>query len=261
MLTRKPIQLLAIAGLTIVMIAIVLLDINIPFVRPVLTVALILSLGYTTLLAWANHLALRGIVRALMSIMLGITLLIVSGFILNFTTWGLEARTWIFFISAIILFNSLVALLRKETVATDTNVPMTSVQNWKLDFNVGQVALIVVALVITGASIVVARNGALNQATPQYSQMWMLPDASTNASQAVLGVKNEEQQPLSYRLVVKQGDTVIQEFPSFNLAPDETWQGKVDLKTLAATDSPVEALLYRGDEQTEPYRTTKLWLQ
>src|SRR3954451_17593579 len=107
----KPLQLLVIVLVTIITATLVVLNINIPVVRPVLTVFLVLAIGYTTLLAWGNHLSLRGGVRILMTIMLGITIVVVSGFILNFTTWGLETRAWVFLLGAIIMFNSGLAML------------------------------------------------------------------------------------------------------------------------------------------------------
>ena len=258
MLTRKPIQLLIIALVTLVAAAIILLDIKIPLVRPLLTVFLIMAVGHTTLLAWGNHLALRGVVRVLMTIMLGITIVMVSGFILNFSTWGLVTRTWVFFIAAIIFFNSLVALLRKQTAS---DVPTTSIQTWKLELNARQFILLALAVVVAGASLVVARTGAFTEPTAQFSQFWMVPDTTVNTSQAVVGVKNEEQQPLTYRVVVMQGTNVLQEFPSISLAPNETWQTKYDLAAVTDTTVPVEAVLYRGDDQTNPYRTASLWLQ
>ena len=258
MLTRKPIQLLVIALVTVVAAAIILLDVKIPLVRTLLTVFLILAVGHTTLLAWANHLALRGVVRILMTIMLGITLVMISGFILNFTAWGLVTRTWVFFLSAIIFFNSVIALLRKQTAS---DVPTTSIQTWKLELNPRQFILLALAVVLAGASLMIARTGAFNQPVPQFSQFWMVPDKTNNTSQAVLGVKNEEQQPSTYRVVVMQGTNVLQEFPSISLAPDETWQTKLDLTAVTDTTAAVEALLYRGDDQTEPYRTASLWLQ
>src|SRR5690349_13837899 len=112
---RKPFQLLIIILGTAVAAAFILLQVDIPAVRAALTLFLIFAVGHTTLMAWANHLALRGVVRGLMTIVLGITLIIVGGFVLNFTAWGLETRTWIILISAIIVFNSVVALLRKPT--------------------------------------------------------------------------------------------------------------------------------------------------
>jgi uncharacterized membrane protein len=209
-------------------------------------------------MAWANHLALRGVVRGLMTIALGITLLIVGGFVLNFTAWGLETRTWVFLIVAIILFNSVVALLRKSPLTSE--VPSTSVQTWRLELNVRQFVLLILAVVVTSASIAIARNGALSQADPEFSQLWMLSDTTPNSNQAVLGIKNEEQQPYTYHLQVVQGTTVIQDFPSIDLAPDAIWQGKVDLTGLTASDTPIEARLYRDNDQTEPYRTAQLWL-
>src|SRR5215510_11473555 len=122
----KPIQLLIIIVGTAVAAAFTLLQVDIPAVRAALTLFLIFAVGHTTLMAWANHLALRGVVRGLMTIMLGITLLVVSGFVLNFTPWGVETRTWVFLISSIIMFNSVVALLRRPSPAPE--IPSTSVQ-------------------------------------------------------------------------------------------------------------------------------------
>ena len=255
----KPIQLLIIIAGTAVAAAFTLLQVDIPAVRAALTLFMIFAVGHTTLMAWANHLALRGVVRGLMTIMLGITLLVVSGFVLNFTPWGLETRTWVFLISAIVLFNSIVAFLRRSSPISE--IPSTSVQTWRLELNVGQFVLLILAVVVTGASIAIARNGALNEANPKFSQLWMLADTTPNSNQAVLGIKNEEQQPSTYHLQVVQGTTVIQDFPSISLEPEATWQGKVNLQGLTASDVPVEARLYRDNDQTEPYRTAQLWLQ
>jgi len=256
---RKPIQLLIIILGTAVAAAFTLLNVDIPVVRAALALFLIFAVGHTTLMAWANHLALRGVVRGLMTIVLGITLMIVGGFVLNFTAWGLETRTWVFLVSAIIVFNSLIALLRKSSPASE--IPSTSVQTWRLELNAGQFVLLILAVVVASASIMVARNGALNEANPKFSQLWMLADTTPNSNQAVLGIKNDEQQPFTYHLQIVQGTTVVQDFPSISLEPDATWQGKVDLTGLTATNAPLEARLYRDNDQTEPYRTAQLWLQ
>jgi hypothetical protein len=165
----------------------------------------------------------------------------------------------VFLLSAIIWFNSIVALLRRPSPASE--IPSTSVQTWRLELNVGQFVLLILAVVVTGASIAIARNGVLTEANPKFSQLWMLADTTPNSNQAVLGIKNEEQQPSTYHLQVVQGTTVIQDFPSISLEPDATWQGKVDLQGLTATGAPIEARLYRDNDQTEPYRTAQLWLQ
>lgn len=257
MLTRKIPQLLLIALATIVAAAILWLDPQIGFIRPLLSLFLIVILGHTTLLSWGTGLRLRGAVWGLMTIILGIAIVTMGGIILNFTPWGLQLHSWIAFIAGITLIQVLIALIRRP--AESTTVPNTSIRSWHFEIKPMQFVMLLLAVAITGASVMVARTGVLGQPKTTFSQLWMIANAD---NQINLGIKNEEQQAVSYRLVVQQGSTVIYEYPSLLLQANETWQGVLDIdEERVVTEIPVEAVLYRADEPNQAYRTVSLWLK
>ena len=257
MLIRKTPQLLLIAVVTVIIAAILWLDPQLGFIRAIFALSLLMFVGHTALHAWAATLRLRGAVWILMTIILGLTITMLGGLILHFTPWGLQLRSWIAFITIVILIQILVGLLRGRS--EPALVAQTSVQSWNFELKPLQFMMLVLAVVVAGISILVARNGVLTQPRTAFSQVWMVA-SNPEQSQVNLGIKNEEQKAVTYRLVVQQGSTVIHEYPSLLLQANETWQDVLDIDTGRDTTVPIEAVLYRTDEPNQPYRTVNLWL-
>lgn len=256
MLIRKTPQLLLIAVATVIAGAILWLDPQIGFIRPILSVFIIIMLGHTALLAWGTGLRLRGAVWGLMTIILGLTIVTMGGLILHFTPWGLQLHSWIGFIVGGTLVQVIVGLFRQASESA--TLPGTSVRSLQFELKPMQFVVLLLAVVITGASIMIARTGVTNQPKTSFSQLWMITDAN---NQVNLGIKNEEKQAISYRLVVQQGSRVIYEYPGLLLQPDETWQDVLEIDGDRVTDIPVEAVLYRSDEPNQAYRSVSLWLK
>lgn len=256
MLTRKTPQILLIALATAVAALILWFEPQIGFMRPLLSLFLIVILGHSALLAWGAGLRLRGAVWGLMTIILGIAIVTIGGIVLNFTPWGLQLHSWIVFITGVIVIQLLVALIRRTT--EPSTVPSTSIHSWHFEMKPMQFVALFLAVTIVGVSIIVARTGVVNQPKTSFSQLWMVADAS---NQVNLGIKNEEQEAVSYRLVVQQGSSVIYEYPSLLLQAHETWQGVLEIEESRPTDVPIEAVLYRADEPNQAYRTVSLWLE
>ncbi|MCA0453700.1 MAG: DUF1616 domain-containing protein [Chloroflexi bacterium] len=257
MLIRKTPQLLLIAVATVIMAVILWLDPQIGFIRTIFASLLLIFVGHTALHAWGAGLRLRGAVWILMTIILGLTIMTLGGLILHFTSWGLQLQSWIGFIVAVTLIQVIVGLVRGR--AEPGLVAPTSVQSWNFELKPLQFVVLVLAVAIASISILVARNGVLNQPHTTFSQVWMVA-SNPDKSQVNLGIKNEEQKAVTYRLVVQQGSTVIHEYPSLLLQADETWQDVLDVDTNRDTAVPIEAVLYRTDEPNQPYRTVNLWL-
>ncbi len=256
MLIRKTSQLLLIAVASVISGAILWLDPQIGFVRPVLSLFIIIMLGHTALLAWGTGLRLRGAVWGLMTIILGLTIVTLGGLILHFTPWGLQLHSWIVFIVAVTLIQVVVGFVWRAPELTI--VPSTSVRSLQFEFKPMQFVILTLAVAITGASIMIARTGVASQPKTTFSQLWMVTDAN---NQVNLGIKNEEQQAVSYRLVVQQGSRVIYEYPGLLLQPEETWQDVLEIDGDRVTDIPVEAVLYRSNEPNQAYRSVSLWLK
>lgn len=248
----KSFDTLAIMAINLITVAIILANIQIPVIRPLLTLFMFGSLGYSIVLAWAPELASQGPVVILLSLALSLSITALIGLLLHFTTMGLQPGPWSVMTTAIILVHCQIVVWRR------TRQTFASRPQLDLKLNMGQSALVVLALVITGASVVVARTGVMNQPVALYTQLWMVPSSSKDASSVQLGIKNEEGQSLTYHLVVKQGDSVTQDYPTIELTPGQDWQSTLDLQDLNTADVPIEALLYRLDDPNTVYRSVSL---
>lgn len=118
-----------------------------------------------------------------------------------------------------------------------------------------ELALLVVALILTAASIRIARVGLADQPQVGYTQLWILP--ATEARHADVGVTNGEGSRETYRLEVVRGSEKLGSWSSLDLADGATWSATV---TLPATGTgPVEARLYRSTDPTRVYRSVSYW--
>jgi hypothetical protein len=156
-------------------------------------------------------------------------------------------------LGGITIFNGALGLLR----STWNRAPASSRQ--RLVIQPGHVVTILFAGVIVAGSLLVARNGALNQPRPGFTQLWMLPGETPNSVQ--IGVKNEEAESVSYWLVVRQGETPIEAYYEMQVDAGATWTAVVPLPVSAVNaQQPVEAQLYRSNQPDNVYRNVTLWV-
>lgn len=256
-IARTP-QLLLIALLTIVVTAIMWLVPGLGVVRILLTLFLLGALGHTTLMAWAAELHLRTATWILMSIILSIALVILAGIALNFTPWGLQPFSWLAVVSGLIIVQVFVGLLRRSPAPAD--MPGRSIRSWNLEFKPMQLVSLLLAIAIAITALLVARTGAITQPRNTFSQLWMVP-SQENPAEVSLGIKNEEMEAIPYRLIIRQGSTVIHEYSNLLLQVNETWQDSLDVGVGRPLDLPIIAELYRPEEPNQPYRTASIWLK
>ncbi|HEU5088310.1 MAG TPA: hypothetical protein VFT99_12725, partial [Roseiflexaceae bacterium] len=94
-----------------------------------------------------------------------------------------------------------------------------------------------------------------------FTQLWMLPAEQTTLPSVRLGIRNDEPAALTYRLQLRQGEQVLQEWPAIELSPGQEWQATVPIVNMASSSAPVEARLFRSNAPDQVYRQTRLWLQ
>ncbi|MBI1280688.1 MAG: DUF1616 domain-containing protein [Anaerolineaceae bacterium] len=255
MLIRKQSDLILSLFVAILLSALILLKLDILILRPALAIMLVLLTGHTVLTVWANGLVLHQAVRMLLAIMLGLTITALVGLVLNYTPWGLTPQSWVLALSFVVIVHVIIAFIQRWRLV-EAPQPMQ-----RFAFNFGQGVMLILAALVVGISIMVAQIGSLNQPRPGFTQLWMTGDPSQTSSATFLGIRNEEAEPVTYNLVVTQGNEVLQDYQDIQLMAGETWQRSVDLSSLTDKTMPIEAVLYRSNKPDAPYRSVKLWLK
>ena len=202
--------------------------------------------------------------RIVFSLGISVSIVILSGLVLNSTTFGLQARSWAVLLGVITLGACAVTILRQRR-------QRETVERWSgfkdLQFTFRQGVLLGIAAIIVGGAFAVSIVGAQQQARSGFTQLWMLPASATSKvnNSVNLGVSNKESTPMQYHLAVDINGKVIKDWPAIDLSPNQQWKFTLVLqKSLlvgsATTPAKIEALLYRASDPKTIYRHVVLWL-
>lgn len=256
----KSVDILAVAGLTVV---VTILGLTLPpdFVPGrILTLALVLLLpGYSLTMAIFPNRSLEVPERLLFGLGLSFVTVIVGGLVLNWTPFGLRTHSWAVLLGGITLGASAVALIRHrgESIILSRWLRMGNIG---LTFRGG--LLLGMALVVLCGAFAISIIGAMRQPFPGYTQLWMLPKDQGRLPYTVqLGINDMESRAMNYRLVITIDGTVTAVWTSIDLNPNEQWERTLVLpKVNHAGAIQVAATLYRADAPLTVYRHTLLWL-
>jgi uncharacterized membrane protein len=222
--------------------------------RSLMAVLLVFVLpGRTLLAAWFPRRLAEAPGNILLTIILSIALTVMGGLLLNLLPSGLEAQTWALWLGGITLVNGVIALLRTAR-PSDQPVPIATPA-----LRPGQALMIALASLMLVGAISLARGGVLSQPRPGFTQLWILPAAEPEGIQ--VGVQNEEGMPLTYWLVIRQGETPVQAYYDVEVETGGTWNITVPLSPdMWSVGQPIDAQLYRADQPDNVYRSVTLWL-
>lgn len=223
-------------------------------VRGLMSVLLVFVLpGRALLAAWFPHRLAQTPENILLTIIASIAVTTIGGLLLNLLPVGLVTQTWVMWLGGVAAINTVIALLRALRAPGEVAAGNAAI------LRPAQALLMVAAVVIVVGGMVVARGGALSQPRAGFTQLWMLPASTADAIS--IGVRNEEGVPVTYRLVVRQGEATIQDRDAILIEPAQSWSLTVPLplETLGA-ELPIEARLYRTDQPNSVYRSVTLWL-
>jgi uncharacterized membrane protein len=252
MTLRRPLSESILLFVTVLIVAVVLETSGVA--RTLASMVLVFVLpGRAFLAAWFPKRLEDAPGNLLLTLMLSIAIAVIGGLLLNLLPQGLQTQTWALWLGGSTIFNGIVALILSVRHA-ETAHPRQA-----LALRPGQVLMILVAGVLVMGSIVVARNGAFNQARPGFTQLWIVKSGTPN--QVQIGVQNEEGSSVSYWLVVRQGTIPLQAYYDMHIDAAGTWNAIVQLPADAASaGQPIEADLYRADQPDRVYRNVSLWL-
>lgn len=187
--------------------------------------------------------------RIAYAITLSMAVTALSGLLLNLTHWGLQPIAWVAAITALSLFFGVIGFVRLLNVRVDMDAD-TAVMFIKLD----EILLVVFAGGIVVLALFLARTGAERVPLESYTEFWMLPRVADDRQVFELGIRNREQKPVAYRLQLRTGNNLIEEWDMISLANGETWETRVVIPTRYMISPIFRANLYRLDNPASIYR-------
>ena len=180
---------------------------------------------------------------------LGMTSL--GGLLLNYSPWGVQSSSWVLLLGNITIIASVITLVRmKNGAGVDlrvTHVPL----------HIGQIFLMLLAVVIMVGAFVYARAGAQNNSPPSPTRMWMLwVDNSQN--EIVLGIENQDSNSAQYRLVLSSLQGQIDEWSVITLAPNAMWEVRYEAPLSVSEADFIRATLYTLSSSDDGFRQVYL---
>ena len=191
--------------------------------------------------------------RSLIALVLGFVAAIAGGLLLH-VLGGIEARGWLAWWAGIVLVAGSYVAWRTRRNRDEVLDVVIAPPAWRMSRR--QAAYLVLALVIAGTSVRVARTGLEAQSQSTFTQLWMLPNAE--AGFIDVGIANEEDQPTVYRVEITMGDDVVAQFGGIALDAGARWSTTLPVPDGASTE--LEARLYRSTDNTA-YRRVSYWPQ
>lgn len=239
------------AVVTIVCMLAVVFGQAIPPLRAIAAILLVLFIpGYAITRAAFPGRAWGTAERILFSLGGSLSLAVLSGLVLNWTPWGLQAVSWTVFLGSISLLATLGSLFRKHD-------DQTRVRFMADHLRIYNVILLALAGLMIVSAYGVAAYGARLRPAAQFTQLWMLPAEQPEHSVRI-GIRNEERDTLNYRLVLRAGVDVVQEWPTITLQSGQEWEMVVTVDSSEESTQDLVASLYRQDQPNAVYRYVTL---
>jgi len=250
---RFPLDLVMIGLFTILCALISAKGMNIPLLRVITALPLLLILpGLSIMLALFPKqppgYAEQTIIIIGTSIMLDASL----GVILNAIGLKLESGSWSIALAGITLIACSVASLRRQKLDIDLSLTFTIYLSWSQFLFIG-----LAALLIAGAFSLVRLPLDQPKVDQGYTVLWIQSD-KTNLNVIHIGTISNEFTAASYTLSILADGKVLYESQDFQLVPGQKWETSYNISGQFSGSMRVEALLYKLDDPKSIYR--QVWL-
>jgi hypothetical protein len=231
-------------------IGIIALDITFMPLRLLFVLPLIFVLPGYALTRLVMPAALSTAERLALSLGLSIGLAVLGGLFLHTVGLGLQSDAWVSFLGSITLVTAVGALHRayRHSLTAEPTVA------WS-DVPLRTVALLALAILLSGSAFQVARWGATHYGQSHFTQLWLTHLAATATEQTLqFGIRSEEATTLHYRLELQINGMVAQVWDDLTLAPGQSWETTVALPVQQMGAGELSAHLYRADQPGQAYR-------
>jgi hypothetical protein len=214
-------------------------------VRAIFAIPLCLVLpGYVIVAATFAHGQLTTLQTTLLTLALSLCTLILGSLLLDAVPGGIRIGSWTALLLVVVLAGCAVATRRRDPRAASVRAPRR-----KLRLRSTEMILLVFALLTAGSALALSRVPVGARYANGYTQMWMLQAGSAAVPTVQIGVRSEEKQVTTYRVVVTTGahaPKVVE--PSLTLEPGGSRVLYVPLSNLSGQQTVVTAKLYKAGD-------------
>lgn len=248
---QKSSDLFLVIGMTIAAVVVASLGWSAPIRALFMLPFVFLFPGYSLVSAVSPRGELPVITRLTLALPLSLAITAMGGLLLHFTNRELTPRSWLLLLSVVTGVLCAVALLRRQPAAAEASTP-------SLHFKPIHAAMVGAAALMLLSAVVIARVGTITLPVEGFTQLWLLPTASgTNPDTVQLGIENHENTSVRYRLQLRSGDIIVDQWDDIQLASGENWETLVTLSS-GINVQGLDALLYRDDAPDTIYRRVSL---
>ena len=213
--------------------------------------SLLLLPGYLLMMLLLPKRSIGPVDKITFSLGLSLAVAVLVGLVLNWTPWGLQAKSWVLFLGVITICLAIVAELRQSNQVKISSKRLT------INFHCG--LLFGLAGIFMVAALAISSLGALKHRNPGFTQFWILPVEDATLKSVRIGISNYEGITMAYNLQLKAGDTIVAEITTISLESGEKWETEVNLSSEFSSAETIEASLYRLDMPESIYRQVYLW--
>ncbi|HJW91744.1 MAG TPA: DUF1616 domain-containing protein [Anaerolineales bacterium] len=178
-----------------------------------------------------------------------------SGLVLTWTPWGVQAGSLAAVFGGLSLAALLLAWLRRE------RKPVTRPQGEQFRLRAMDSLLLAGVIGVLATGVLIARQPTQAQAFQGYTLLWAVPYQPGGPGFFQVGIRSQEFTPVEYHLRIEVGGRVVAAYPVFQLQPGETWEQVEIFPSAQSGDRPVEVSLYRVDDPAKVYRRVLLWIE
>jgi len=273
---RRYVDLLAVAGSSLLLVALVLVVPSAKPLRIIFGLPFVLFFpGYALMAAlFPRREDLDPIERIALSLGLSIAIVPLIGLGLNYSPWGIRLDPILAFISLFILLAAAIAAYRRRgipieeafAIEIDAQLPRWSESARPDRLLAVGLAASLIALGVTGYFVATSSGSS-----ESFTEFYVLgpgqlaedyPSVVTLGDDAdvFVGVINQEGEDATYQFEVRIDGDVTDELESVHLVEGGTWENKVTIvPDHVGLEQKVEFLLYRGGE-ADPYRNLHLFI-
>lgn len=276
MTDRRYVDLLAVAGSSLLLVALVLIVPSAKPLRIILGLPFVLFFpGYTLMAAlFPRRTDLDPIERIALSLGLSIAIVPLIGLALNYSPWGIRLDPILAALTLFILLTTAVAAYRRRELPADetfaieigTQLPKWSESRLPDRFLAVGLGASLIALGVTGYFVATSSGSS-----ESFTEFYILgpgglaedyPSVITlgDAADVIVGVINQEGEDTTYQFEVRIDGDVTDEPESVHVAKGDTWEDRITIvPAQVGPEQKVEFLLYREGEG-DPYRNLHLFI-
>jgi len=183
-----------------------------------------------------------------------LAIVVLSGFLLHLLGAGLQFETWLLFLSMITASGGGIAYFRSGVHQNE--------KRQSLSITMEQAMLLSCAFALILSSILLSRANEtqFQHGASSFTQLWYQCAAVENGEVLIISLRSSEETDMNYRLVLSNGDQILEEWDGIHLKPGQQWDAAVTLPAAGETQE-LEAKLYRSGGPLQVYRRLSIHQQ